>query len=109
MEGFLKFVMVITAQADTPPDILETAMMYTNAQHALCLFRCKNDRLTSMRPPLNNPSIFEEFQNRKPYQYLQICYWKVAFFQNNYFSIFNKSSNSFLFFLVVKIMLTLKN
>ncbi|VDN19934.1 unnamed protein product [Gongylonema pulchrum] len=57
-------------------DIAEIAMMYANAQHALCLFRCKNERLTSMRPPLNDPSVFEEFQNRKPYQYLQICYWK---------------------------------
>ncbi|VDM91962.1 unnamed protein product, partial [Litomosoides sigmodontis] len=61
---------------DGGEDIAEIAMMYTNAQHALCLFRCKNDRLTSMRPPINDPDIFEEFQVRKPYQYLQICYWK---------------------------------
>ncbi|MCP9265836.1 hypothetical protein DINM_021232 [Dirofilaria immitis] len=61
---------------DAKEDIVEIAMMYTNAQHALCLFRCKNDRLTTMRPPLNDPDVFEEFQARKPYQYLQICYWK---------------------------------
>ncbi|VBB28570.1 unnamed protein product [Acanthocheilonema viteae] len=68
----LKFVEL----KDAGEDIAEIAMMYTNAQHALCLFRCKNDRLTSMRPPLNDADIFEEFQARKPYQYLQICYWK---------------------------------
>lgn len=69
----LKFVEL----KDAAEDIAEIAMMYTNAQHALCLFRCKNDRLTTMRPPVNNPDVFEEFQARKPYQYLQICYWKV--------------------------------
>ncbi|KAK6111122.1 hypothetical protein QQG55_42410 [Brugia pahangi] len=65
-----------TELKDAGEDIAEIAMMYTNAQHALCLFRCKNDRLTSMRPPVNDPDVFEEFQTRKPYQYLQICYWK---------------------------------
>uniref|UniRef100_A0A0R3S3C0 TPR_REGION domain-containing protein n=1 Tax=Elaeophora elaphi TaxID=1147741 RepID=A0A0R3S3C0_9BILA len=65
-----------TELKDAGEDIAEIAMMYTNAQHALCLFRCKNDRLTSMRPPVNDPDVFEEFQSRKPYQYLQICYWK---------------------------------
>ncbi|CAG9532599.1 unnamed protein product [Cercopithifilaria johnstoni] len=65
-----------TELKDAGEDIAEIAMMYANAQHALCLFRCKNDRLTSMRPPVNDPDIFEEFQAKKPYQYLQICYWK---------------------------------
>uniref|UniRef100_A0AAF5PI86 Leprecan-like alpha-helical domain-containing protein n=1 Tax=Wuchereria bancrofti TaxID=6293 RepID=A0AAF5PI86_WUCBA len=65
-----------TELKDAGEDIAEIVMMYTNAQHALCLFRCKNDRLTSMRPPVNDPDVLEEFQARKPYQYLQICYWK---------------------------------
>ncbi|VDN04034.1 unnamed protein product [Thelazia callipaeda] len=61
---------------DAGEDIAEIALMYANAQHALCLFRCKSERLTSMRPSVNDPDVFEEFQNRKPYQYMQICYWK---------------------------------
>ncbi|OZC10984.1 hypothetical protein X798_01810 [Onchocerca flexuosa] len=73
---FILFNIFIDKLNDAREDIAEIAMMYTNAQHALCLFRCKNDRLTSMRPPIKDPSIFEEFQARKPYQYLQICYWK---------------------------------
>lgn len=58
--------------------------MYGNAQRALCLFRCKSDRFTAERPPLTNPSVMDEFQNRKPYQYLQFCYWKVIYMNNFY-------------------------
>uniref|UniRef100_F1L401 Synaptonemal complex protein SC65 n=1 Tax=Ascaris suum TaxID=6253 RepID=F1L401_ASCSU len=54
----------------------ELASMYTKAQQALCLFRCKAERFTMLRPPLTDPTVYEEFESRKPYFYLQFCYWK---------------------------------
>lgn len=63
---------------DAADDIREIAIMYANVQHALCLLRCKSNRLTTMRPPVKDLAVFEDFQDRKPYQYLQICYWKVV-------------------------------
>uniref|UniRef100_A0A0N5AUK3 Procollagen-proline 3-dioxygenase n=1 Tax=Syphacia muris TaxID=451379 RepID=A0A0N5AUK3_9BILA len=59
-------------------DNFDIAYMYGQAQQALCLFRCKTDQFTEQRPPLLNSFVFEEFQHRKPYQYLQFCYWKAA-------------------------------
>ncbi|VDN60667.1 unnamed protein product [Dracunculus medinensis] len=59
-------------------EIKETIQMYTAAQHSLCLLRCKKERFTSRRPSLKNRAVLDEFQNRKPYHYLQFCYWKIG-------------------------------
>ncbi|CAJ0937270.1 unnamed protein product, partial [Mesorhabditis belari] len=45
------------------------AFTHLTAQRALCLFRCKRDRLTEERP-------------REPYRYLSICYWNLKDLKN---------------------------
>ncbi|VDM45671.1 unnamed protein product [Toxocara canis] len=63
-------------------EIAEVTSMYTKAQQALCLFRCKAERFTALRPPLSDPSVYEQFESRKPYYYLQYCYWKLGDLQS---------------------------
>ncbi|VDK67834.1 unnamed protein product [Anisakis simplex] len=61
---------------DAAEGSVEISWMYAKAQQALCLFRCKAERFTALRPPLKDPAIYEDFENRRPYYYLQFCYWK---------------------------------
>uniref|UniRef100_A0A7E4VUB4 Procollagen-proline 3-dioxygenase n=1 Tax=Panagrellus redivivus TaxID=6233 RepID=A0A7E4VUB4_PANRE len=58
------------------PKLIRTGMFYGTAQKALCLLRCRIDKFTEERPTMSNYDTYEEFQDRKPYHYLQFCYWK---------------------------------
>uniref|UniRef100_A0A0N5CEM2 Procollagen-proline 3-dioxygenase n=1 Tax=Strongyloides papillosus TaxID=174720 RepID=A0A0N5CEM2_STREA len=59
-------------------NLLFHSLMYTQAQKALCLFRCQIWKFTEERPPMKNFQIYEDFQNRKPYEYLHFCYYKLG-------------------------------
>lgn len=65
-------------RVEESPERLELSMMYTNAEKALCLLRCRQDKFTNQRPPLSNYNVYEAFLQRKPYHYMQLCYWKVS-------------------------------
>ena len=59
-------------------NLLRIGLQYSTTQKALCLLRCRIDKFTEERPPMSNYDIYEEFQDRKPYHYLQFCYWKMG-------------------------------
>ncbi len=54
-------------------------MIYVMTQRALCILRCNIKRFGIQRPttPID-VDIDEEFAHRRPYHYLQFCYWKVG-------------------------------
>ncbi|KAI6224440.1 hypothetical protein M3Y99_01400900 [Aphelenchoides fujianensis] len=60
----------------------ELSLMYTNAQKALCLLRCRQDKFGTERPSLRNYQIYQEFRDRKPFHYMQLCYWKMNDLEN---------------------------
>ncbi|PAV79437.1 hypothetical protein WR25_10631 [Diploscapter pachys] len=49
--------------------------MHEISEKALCILRCKRDRFTERRPHLRKMANYYDFQERKPYEYLHICYW----------------------------------
>ncbi|CAD5224655.1 unnamed protein product [Bursaphelenchus xylophilus] len=61
---------------------LDLARMFNTAQMALCLLRCREDKFTERRPPLQNYQIYEEFLERKPYHYMQLCYYRLNELEN---------------------------
>ncbi|CAD5218624.1 unnamed protein product [Bursaphelenchus okinawaensis] len=67
---------------ESTDDKLDLARMYNTAQMALCLLRCREDKFTERRPPLQNYQIYDEFMNRKPYHYMQLCYYKLNDLEN---------------------------
>ncbi|KAI6189146.1 hypothetical protein M3Y98_00431100 [Aphelenchoides besseyi] len=66
----------------TSEEYPELSMMFTNAQKALCLLRCRQDKFTVERPALRNNLVYQEFLNRRPYHYMQLCYWKLRDMEN---------------------------
>uniref|UniRef100_A0AC35FY16 Uncharacterized protein n=1 Tax=Panagrolaimus sp. PS1159 TaxID=55785 RepID=A0AC35FY16_9BILA len=61
---------------------VKMGIAFGTAQKALCLLRCRIDKFTEQRPPMANYDTYEEFQDRKPYHYLQFCYWKLGDLKN---------------------------
>lgn len=47
-------------------------------KNALCLRRCKIDRLPGRPTDFPDPLIEKDFRQLKPYSYIQFCYWKVS-------------------------------
>ncbi|KAI6215839.1 hypothetical protein M3Y94_00431700 [Aphelenchoides besseyi] len=43
------------------------------------LYNCRQDKFTVERPALRNNLIYQEFLNRRPYHYMQLCYWKESY------------------------------
>lgn len=61
-----------------PSDLGEFSLFETYLKHADCFRRCKNDAY-ELRPGLRLTDILETtFETRKPYQYLQFCWYKVS-------------------------------
>ncbi|CAJ0937347.1 unnamed protein product, partial [Mesorhabditis belari] len=58
------------------------AFTHLTAQRALCLFRCKRDRLTEERPSTKRHLLWYEMEEREPYRYLSICYWNLKDLKN---------------------------
>ncbi|KAI6177781.1 hypothetical protein M3Y97_00945100 [Aphelenchoides bicaudatus] len=65
-----------------PTEINELSLMFSGAQRALCLLRCRQDKFTNQRPPLSNYHAYEDFMQRKPHFYMQLCYWKLNDLEN---------------------------
>ena len=62
-----------------PSDLGEFSMFRSFLKHADCFRRCKNDAY-EQRPGLRLTKKLETtFESRKPYQYLQFCWYKVSF------------------------------
>ena len=60
-----------------PSDLEEFSMLESFLKHADCFRRCKNDAYV-LRPGLRLTKILKAtFESRKPYQYLQFCWYKV--------------------------------
>ncbi|KAJ1350222.1 hypothetical protein KIN20_005960 [Parelaphostrongylus tenuis] len=51
---------------------------HAQSERALCLLRCKRERFTEERPPLAKMSVYFDFVERKPFQYLHICHWRMG-------------------------------
>ncbi|CAI4229484.1 unnamed protein product [Auanema sp. JU1783] len=51
---------------------------HAESERALCHLRCKRDRFTDMRPDLKKMTTYFDFMERKPYEYLHICYWNMG-------------------------------
>ncbi|KAE9555013.1 hypothetical protein FO519_001759 [Halicephalobus sp. NKZ332] len=64
------------------PELVQIILQYSTTQKALCLLRCRIDKFTEERPPMSNYDVYEEFQDRKPFHYLQFCYWKMGDLKN---------------------------
>ncbi|KAL8611683.1 hypothetical protein ACOMHN_054664 [Nucella lapillus] len=59
------------------PGLGDLSMFETFLRHANCFRKCKSDAY-SLRPGLTLTKIVENtFESRKPYQYLQYCYYKL--------------------------------
>lgn len=65
-------------KVDDDTSLLFHSLMYSQAQKALCLFRCQIWKFTEERPPMKNFEVYEDFQNGKPYEYLHFCYYKLG-------------------------------
>lgn len=49
-------------------------------KEALCVAKCKYDKMSAYPEPKEVPTdVEEEFEKRLPYDYLQLCYYKVGF------------------------------
>lgn len=46
--------------------------------NTLCLVKCKNDVFGAQRDRVVENSVTEDFKARKPYDYLQLCYYKLG-------------------------------
>ncbi|VDM59073.1 unnamed protein product [Angiostrongylus costaricensis] len=64
-------------QVESPDDGL-MSQKHAQSERALCLLRCKRERFTEERPPLAKMSVYFDFVERKPFQYLHICHWKIG-------------------------------
>ncbi|KAK5973060.1 hypothetical protein GCK32_008816, partial [Trichostrongylus colubriformis] len=60
------------------PDSDPLSQKHAQSERALCLLRCKRERLTEERPPLEKMNTYYDFVERKPYQYIHICYWRMG-------------------------------
>ncbi|VDL77706.1 unnamed protein product [Nippostrongylus brasiliensis] len=61
------------------PDESSFSQKHATSERALCMLRCKRERFTEERPPLGKMSTYFDFVERKPYQYMHICYWRKSF------------------------------
>ncbi|WKY04506.1 hypothetical protein Q1695_005483 [Nippostrongylus brasiliensis] len=59
------------------PDESSFSQKHATSERALCMLRCKRERFTEERPPLGKMSTYFDFVERKPYQYMHICYWRM--------------------------------
>lgn len=65
------------SQVETPEDNV-LSQRHAQSERALCLLRCKRERFTEQRPQLAKMTTYFDFLERKPYQYMHICYWKLG-------------------------------
>ncbi|KHJ76300.1 hypothetical protein OESDEN_24080 [Oesophagostomum dentatum] len=65
-----------------PPELFSLSQMHAKSERALCLLRCKRDKFTENRPPLKRMNTYFDMVERKPYQYMHICYWKMGELDN---------------------------
>ena len=47
-------------------------------RNALCLIKCRRDKFTARKDHVVEIKIVKEFELRKPYDYLQLCLFKVS-------------------------------
>ncbi|KJH52101.1 hypothetical protein DICVIV_01680 [Dictyocaulus viviparus] len=64
-------------QVELPEDNF-LSQKHAQSERALCLLRCKRERFTEERPPLEKMSTYFDFVERKPFQYLHICHWRLG-------------------------------
>nr|CDJ88675.1 Hypothetical protein CBG13716 [Haemonchus contortus] len=60
------------------PDVDSLSQKHAQSERALCLLRCKREKFTEERPPLEKMNTYYDFVERKPYQYIHICYWNMG-------------------------------
>ena len=61
-------------------DLSEEDKFYeTSIRNTLCLVKCKKDVFGSRMDRVAEGHVDEDFDMRKPYDYLQLCYYKVSF------------------------------
>ncbi|GMR46337.1 hypothetical protein PMAYCL1PPCAC_16532, partial [Pristionchus mayeri] len=68
--------------ADADPKHKVLARFHHTSQRALCIKRCRRERLSSRRPAISRREVVHDFIEQKPYNYLQVCYWKDGDFEN---------------------------
>ncbi|KAG1703681.1 Prolyl 3-hydroxylase 1 [Nymphon striatum] len=52
---------------------------YNVVEEAFCIVKCKYDKMSGFPEPADIPAnVNDEFQSRLPYDYLQICYFKLG-------------------------------
>jgi hypothetical protein len=71
--------------------VLEARILEKFVKKALCLRRCRTDRLPDRPSHASDSKVDEYFREMKPYSYMQLCYWKVSLF------IFERLAFSFLY------------
>ncbi|CAI5448815.1 unnamed protein product [Caenorhabditis angaria] len=54
------------------------SMFHETSERALCIMRCKRDRLTERHPGVRKMDVYFDMMERKPYQYIHICYWQLG-------------------------------
>ncbi|GMS94768.1 hypothetical protein PENTCL1PPCAC_16943 [Pristionchus entomophagus] len=62
--------------ADSEPSHVVLARFHHTSQRALCVRRCRRERLSSRRPAIARRDVVHDFMERRPYNYLQVCHWK---------------------------------
>ena len=84
-----------TSIRELTPEMVEFSVFEKFVENSDCVRRCKQAAFGNKKYPHTSSVIFETFQTRKPYEYLQFCWYKVNYFSSLNFFFFSLFTNKF--------------